>query len=341
VISLKKLLLTNDKTALDSSLMRIALLFLETAALHAVELSETNRAAYQVEMRCLRERFEQTSDAPAALILAGEAVRSMESHNRDIEKYIMGLRSENRAIVHMMMESLIKVCANADSSKQNLRHIEKQLEKASQVDDVRSIKKELAQCLETICETVSRHNALTQQITSEVTGQIKGCQSGANLLELDDRVTGLPGLNHAIEAITELCTAGKCPYVVIIFLKNMEIINQRFGFATGDKILVMFSQHLAQQLGNSDQLFRWRGPCFVAVLDRVGSAEDVREEARRLGAVNLEHSVESDGRSMLFRLTTTSAFIPIVTIADAFGAAKNIDAFAAAQIHAKAAIHHN
>jgi GGDEF domain-containing protein len=341
MISLKKFLFTDDKNDLDSSLMRIVLLFLETAALHAVEICESTRAAYQLEMRCFRERFEHIPDAPSALLLAGEAVRTMESHNRGIEKFINDLRSENRGIVHLMMESLIKVCANADSSEQNLRTIEKQLELAFQLDDVRAIKKQLAQCLETLCETICRQDGWAQQIASQVTSQIKGCQSGVKRVDRDDRVTGLPGLNQALETITSLVNAGKCAYVVPIFLKNMEIINQRFGFPTGDEILVLFSQHLAQQLSNSDQLFRWRGPCFVAVLDRTECVEDVQKEARKIGLVNLEHSIESKGRSMLFRLTTTCAFMPMLSSSDASAAAKKIDAFAADQVHLKVVLQNN
>ena len=101
-----------------------------------------------------------------------------------------------------------------------------------------------------------------------------------------------------------------------MFLKNMEIIDQRSGFETGDDILVVFTQHLAQTLYNRHQLFRWRGPCFDAVLDWADDLEEVRKGARKVGIVSLEYSVESNGRSMVCRLSTAYSLISVLSASD-------------------------
>jgi GGDEF domain-containing protein len=125
--------------------------------------------------------------------------------------------------------------------------------------------------------------------------------------------------------------AGTRAYAAPFFLKSLQVINKRFGYATGDQILLRYSQHLAGHLKEEDQLFRWRGPCFVAILERFEEPDTVRSEVLRIASIGLEHSVESGDRSMLFMVSTAWDLIPISKSSDIAKISRKIDAFAADQ----------
>lgn len=146
-----------------------------------------------------------------------------------------------------------------------------------------------------------------------------------------DEITGLPGLKKAEERIKELVRAGKGCYAFVFFLERMDTINKRFGFAIGDEILKSFSQATQQRLTSSDQLFRWRGPCFLGLLDRASGFDAVRSDVNKLASARMEHTVENNGRSILLSLSRAWTLIQISPGEDAGAVLRKIDAFASEQ----------
>jgi GGDEF domain-containing protein len=83
------------------------------------------------------------------------------------------------------------------------------------------------------------------------------------------------------------------------------VINGRFGFPVGDRILMLFGQHIAQRLSKTDRLFRWRGPGFLAILDRTGPEISVRSELARMVSARLEPEIELAGRLVLLPVSSS------------------------------------
>jgi GGDEF domain-containing protein len=151
------------------------------------------------------------------------------------------------------------------------------------------------------------------------------------VLDLFDQVTGLRTINAANSRIQELSAPGNQAYVMAFFLKNVELVNRRFGFVAGDDVLRGYAAYLGKHLQGADQLFRWRGPCFVLLTERFASPATVRSEADRMGLRGPEHQVESEGKSMLLRLIAATATFPIPKGRSCSELSAKVDQFAVAQ----------
>jgi GGDEF domain-containing protein len=114
----------------------------------------------------------------------------------------------------------------------------------------------------------------------------------------EDPVTGLPDQRRAELAFQRAIESGTRTHAVAFCINRMATIKERFGSHHGDQIMMVFSQHLAQQLSAGDQLFRWRGPCLVSLISRPDDATSVAW-IRRLGATRFNHSLESNSRVVL------------------------------------------
>ena len=68
---------------------------------------------------------------------------------------------------------------------------------------------------------------------------------------------------------------------------------------------MLFGQHIAQRLSKTDRLFRWRGPGFLAILDRTGPEISVRSELARMVSARLEPEIELAGRLVLLPVSSS------------------------------------
>jgi GGDEF domain-containing protein len=307
-----------------SSLFRVVQQILEACALHAVEFDPAEHTEFRSSIRGLARRFEELPDYKDLLILAGEANKTIQAYNHLVERFIRALSTEKRLAVELLSQSLLKVCRGSEKSTQALRQIEKELGAASQLQDMRELRGKLAECVASLCLEADVQDAQYREL-KERTSQ------ASPLLEARDQVTGLGLLRNAESRIQELAEAGSQGYVMAFFLKNVDVVNRRFGFASGDEVLRRFAEYLRKSFQGKDQLFRWRGPCFVVLAERSVSFDAVQGEARTIGIRGPEQEVESEGKSMLIRLIAATAAFAIPKGPSSSGLSSKIDRFAAEQ----------
>ena len=70
--------------------------------------------------------------------------------------------------------------------------------------------------------------------------------------------------------------------VMFLDLDNFKIVNDSFGHATGDQLLIRFAERLRTLVRPNDILGRFGGDEFVVLLEHVQSAEDAMPVAERL-----------------------------------------------------------
>jgi GGDEF domain-containing protein len=301
VISLKKFFASDEEEAAISH-SRLAWLILEATACHAVEVDPVERQAFQDSLRHVVTRLEQSSSSAASLVLAGEAIKSIETYNRSVQRSLNSRIKELQSIVSLFTRSMLQISRGSASSADKLHQIERQIEKSSQGEDLRALKVQLEQSLGIICEEAAEQERRSAQISDQIRETMSRPESAAVLTEAVsdlDLVTGLPNSHAAEKAIRAAIAAGSNTYAVLLCVDRVEVINSRFGFSVGDRILMLFGQHLAQRLSKTDQLFRWRGPGFLALIDRPGPEISVRAEIARMVSARLEQQIELGGRSVL------------------------------------------
>ncbi len=309
-----------------SSLFRVIQQLLEAYALHCVEFDQNEKAGFRMEIRSIANRFEKVDDYRDLLILAGETNKTVQAYNQLVEKFIRELSVEKQAAVEVLAQSLLRICNSSDKAAQNLRTIERELAKASKLEDMRELRAKLTECVAVLCQEAEAQEAQFQELKDRIA-------SSSALLEPLDTITGLPTLKSAEAKMIELSSSGQTGYVMALFLKNVDVVNRRFGYSAGDEVLRCFASYVGKRVQGKDQLFRWRGPCFVVIGNRATSLESIQAEAYNLGVRGPEMEVEHANKSMLLRLTaaTTAFLIPKAPGRGVADLSKKIDQFAAEQ----------
>lgn len=141
-----------------------------------------------------------------------------------------------------------------------------------------------------------------------------------------DDLTGLPNrsafLRHARDRLRELVRTGRPVAVLMIDIDRFKTINDRFGHAGGDQVLVKFSSLLRESLRSHDYPARFGGEEFAVILPAC-SAQQAAQIAERLRQRVSDTPITlDDGR----RVATTVS----IGMAHCFRASGNIDDLLAA-----------
>jgi GGDEF domain-containing protein len=250
---------------------RTAAILLQGIAQHAFPSSAVALEQFESDMQALGTRFESVHDDDAAIRLACEAVECLQSYRASTESFIAEEGKQMREAMAQLTASL------------NLLSLSAELENASPTGDLAALNAGLRRFLGRICNEVDGLRQRNHEILQDLDRAAK--------LDVDSG-TGLPGVSSAVRAIRTALERGLTRHIYAFRIENMEATNRRFGFKAGDQMLLHFAQYVAQRLGADDVLFRWRGPCFVAVSS--AAAADVS----RILTARLEYSITVASRQV-------------------------------------------
>jgi len=99
-----------------------------------------------------------------------------------------------------------------------------------------------------------------------------------------DPLTGLANRRGFMEALDAGFNAGKGLSLLYLDLDDFKQVNDRYGHATGDQLLLCVAQRLAHVLGGSDHLARLGGDEFVILRKGPTTHQDLVELAKRIHA---------------------------------------------------------
>lgn len=267
-----------------------------------------------------------------------EAIKTIEEYNRGVQHSLGSQIKELQSIVSLFTRSMLQVTKGSAASATKLRQIERQIEACSHAADLRTIKVQLQQSLDVICQEAGQQERRAEAVSEQLREAMSRPESAAVLSEAVsdlDLVTGLPDSKVAEQAIRAAIASGTNCYAALLCVERVEVINSRFGFPVGDRILMLFGQHLAQHFAESDRLFRWRGPSFLAILDRTGPEMAVRAEIARIVSTRLEQEIELRGRSVLLPISS-SWMLTSLANASVEQVTEKLDIFSAQQAGAAA-----
>ena len=328
MVSLRKYLI-GEQSDLPTSLLRITTLLLEATALHAVDYDRAELETFQMDIRKVCSSIEQCKESGALLVLGGEAMREMENYNRRVERTLIARRKEVQSIVAMVTQTLLDLAKTTGTSAKSLRSIEGQIETASKIEDIRVLKAEMATCLKTIRTEAEKQqicsNDILEKVERTLTNRVS--ETGVPSAPEIDPITGLGGWGKAQESILQAIKCGTHFYVIALRLDRFDMINKRFGYAAGNQALMLASQHIAQHLSNSDQLFRWRGPAVIALAERKSPASTVRAEVMKMLAERLRYEVDLGNRTVLLPLSVSWIVFQLSNFRDTGSLGTQLDAF--------------
>jgi GGDEF domain-containing protein len=310
---------------LTAALLRVPDLLLSALGLHAAKLDPWEYESFQTALGKLRDNLKNAEHDSDALVTTGQIINTIESYNRYLERYVVLHHREFQAIVSVLIGHFLDLPGASHASADKLRALERRLEKTEHIEDVRLLRTKLEELLQhMIAESLPTERPAAAP--GQAFGEPQGGPGSPRALDGEDPVTGLPGYRLAELAFQQGIESGVRVYSIAFCIDRMATINERFGFQHGDQIMLSYSQQLAQQLSPGDQLFRWRGPCLVSVISRPDD-ESSPECIRRLGATRFDHSIESNGRTVMVPVSASWTAIRLWELESAANVRDTLNAF--------------
>jgi len=323
MISLKRLLERSEDDA-ATSLLRACSLLMEAIAIHAVKRDPVLHAAFRDAIRRHRLKTEKPESSDRILVATGQVIQLMESYNREVETFVRAQSGELHEMVHMLSHTLLEITRESAHASENLSKIEKDLDAAAGLDDLRMMKSKLRESLQSISKESARQRESARKVGEGLHAHLQSVPSDTGAI---DNVTGLPNAAELERAIQTAVASGKPSFVALLCMERLNAINASFGYGVGDRLMMQFAQDVAQRLSANDRLFRWRGPTLAAVLNRPDKVHDVRIEVSRLIGQRREQVVQFQGRTVLLPVAARGTVICLNDTASAEEALDQMNAF--------------
>ncbi len=203
---------------------------------------------------------------------------------------------ELRSILRSMTGTITFLSESRTTAVQQLNYIGRQLEEATEIEDVRLLRSRLTKCLGLVREETARLNSESAD---------RGETPSRRLGSLDS-VTGLPGRAIGEQLLGEKIMTGRNCSLALFVPERLASVKRRHGSSAEDQVLVQVAQHLSKQIPVSVSLCRWTGPAFFAFAEAQTGSGDPERVWKQLAERQIEQTIELDRRTVLVRITLTS-----------------------------------
>jgi len=313
MISIKKYMGGGDSKESIAAYERMAQLLLQAIGLHAVEGDRGDYDAFRTTVADLQKSLTEDPSPSNILVSTGAAVKAMQDYNRRTSNFIRARGIELQSIVGMLTQAMSQISNGSEVSIHRLRDLEKQIEHASMVEDMRTLKARLSECLETIQTETVRQRDESKRVVEELDHGLRKAREPKEIVPVGDadKLTGIPTRPQAEQAIRVACQEGAHTYAALFLLDRIQAISSRFGFALGDQVVLFFLQYLSQGLLADDQIFRWGPGAFLALLQRDEPAAQVRSQLGKFLSRRMEQSFAIADRSVVVPIGSTWVVVPL------------------------------
>ena len=295
---------------------------LEVIAAHPAFPIETANREFQGEVRAIRTALAADPTARQAMITGVDVQEALARYGEFAATSLGGMTSNLRDIASLLLTYAEPGTNTADPALEDLRS---KVLSAKDPADLQLLRQEIADRLDGVRrdseERHQRSTELTEKLQDRITvlenyvaalpapTQRPSPKSGTD--SNNDPCTGLPNWDEA-DKVIETTLASETPMAIAVFyVHRMNYVNARFGSTIGDKVLLMCSQHLATTLIQpADYLFRWKGPAFIALLEREDAAAQVEHDLQRLLATPLSQYLETATRTVYLPIKLTGSTVP-------------------------------
>jgi len=154
--------------------------------------------------------------------------------------------------------------------------------------------------LEIATSPVSVNNEACTQIMVADISKRKAAESRLQYLNQHDSLTGLYNRHYFLQALNEAIDkarqGGPASGVIYLDLNQIKAVNEEFGHAAGDRMLLKVARVFRDKLGDQTLLARFGGDEFVVLLHDVGESQ-LKTTAESLSAALKENSFAESGKS--------------------------------------------
>jgi GGDEF domain-containing protein len=228
------------------------------------------------------------------------------------------------------VQAATNLCLASEHFAQRLSEIDDQIEEAANIGAVRVLRFRLTEYLQQLRDQTLHQRAKMAEALTQLREQLEiahGVRSSKGTGAAPDTLTGLQARGGAERALAAALAAGVPAYAALFVVDRLHLINARYGYSTGDQMLRVVCDHLASGLSPGDRFFRWTGPAFVALMERVESPAEIEQEINRIGAVPLKVTVQIGNGSVSLPVSTLPLLVPLTGVKALPDLTKQMDAF--------------
>jgi diguanylate cyclase (GGDEF)-like protein len=323
VISLKKLLNADPEASVW--MLEAAQILLHGIGEHAIRCDPAEHTQFRQTMEQSAAALADCTDGPETLTQACAAIRLLEDYNRRTALQLRLRGSELQGMVKMLTSAIGEISKAGDENVSRLHHVEDLVSSATQIEDVRAVRAQLSICLDEIRKEAGCQKVVSGSAVDRLKQDLDRVQSGTS----NDPLTGLPNRAQAEGLLSDVCRSDQPAFVAVMVIDRLQAVNAALGHEAGDQLLRYFSAYVRRSMPSGDQLFRWTGASFLALVLRSTKIEQLREETRYLLEQKLEYTVRTATRSV--RLPVTARWTLFSTMPSSRLLIQRIDSFASIQ----------
>jgi len=217
------------------------------------------------------------------------------------------------------VQAATNLCLASEHFTQRLDEIEDQIEEACNIDAVRVMRFRLTEYLQQLRDQTRHQREKMADALAQLREQLEIAQGlksskATNVPAAVDTLSGLQARGGAERAFAAAIDAQLPAYAALFVVDRLHLVNARYGYTTGDQMLRVVCDHLASWLSPGDRLFRWTGPAFVALMERVENAAEMQSEINRLTSATLKMTVQIGNGSVLLSISMLALLVPLTDI---------------------------
>lgn len=258
-----------ERPLLDTSL-HLRRLLQEVIAIRGRYEQDSNLEKVQRQAQDLFRRLEEAVSAIDLAIIASEGLEAVEQYRRQSTEYFSEQGAQLQSMLAMLTTTLADITGQSETSVARLLEIERRIEQASRLEDIRELRGSLEQCLSAVREAVIQQRSESGYAVERLRDHIRSVPQSrpeAPSVEKDNGCQGEPELAE---------------YVAVLRLQRAEYILERFGVGARDQMLAQIAEGLKAACVSGDRMMRWKGASFVMFLK---STEGLLTVRRRIAAI--------------------------------------------------------
>jgi GGDEF domain-containing protein len=286
-------------------------------AAHPAFPTEGANNTFKSEIDAIRAALEADTTPQQATITSIDVQEALARYAQHAEVAIGSLTSQLREIADLLL-----AYGQAQGTDPSLEELRQKILLADDPNALKELRGEIITRLELTQRQTEEQIKRGQELTEKLQDRIALLEKFATAappppsLVIDtgvvttDPCTGLPDWREADRAIERVVNEKREVSVAVFYVHRMNYVNARFGSVIGDKILFVCSQHLATALVRpTDALYRWKGPAFVAILEREPQTNP-ENDIQRLLATPLSQYLETPSRTVYLPIKLTGRTVP-------------------------------
>jgi hypothetical protein len=261
--------------------------------------SEVDYSRFSGALNTLSREIGEPSSTLALCDVASRTVDTLRSYGQSTTNYFSQQNHQMQSMIAMLTQTVAEISGQSDDSISRLQAVEKEIEAASGLDDMRAITTRLERCLAAVREAAAEQKRMAAGTVARLKRCIQESGMPASAAAPSSAETEFDRIPEARAEMTELALF---PYISVFQLHHGDRIASRFGEAARLEMLSLIHRSLKSVLGPGDRILRRNQTAFVLFLDSDASINVVRTRLALAVARIRQNHIEMGKNSALLAI---------------------------------------